>query len=66
MKNRYGMDGLTYNAAINIAIGEYRIISDAEFEELAGTPEYNSNESAKIKDNFNLSEKNRLRDIFNS
>src|SRR6056300_841491 len=30
MKNRYGMDGLTYNAAINIAIGEYKIVSDEE------------------------------------
>ena len=66
MKNRYGMDGLTYNAAINIAIGEYKIINDAEFEELAGTPEYNSNEAAKISDNFNQSEKNQLRNLMNS
>ena len=66
MKNRYGMDGLTFNAAINIAIGKYKIISDAEFEELAGTPEFNSNESAKIKDNFNLSEKNQLRNLLHS
>ena len=66
MKNRYGMDGLTYNAAINIAIGEYRIVNDAEFEELAGTPEYNSNEAAKISDNFNQSEKNRLHNLLHS
>jgi hypothetical protein len=60
------MDGLTYNAAINIAIGEYRIVNDAEFEELAGTPEYNSNEAAKISDNFNQSEKNRLHNLLHS
>jgi hypothetical protein len=60
MKNRYGMDGLTYNAAINIAIGEYRIISDMEFEELAGTPESTQNESSPIKDNF-IFEKKHLR-----
>ena len=66
MKNRYGMDGLTYNAAINIAIGEYKIISDAEFEELAGSPEFNQNESSKIQDNFSLTEKNQLRNFLNS
>ena len=66
MKNRYGMDGLTYNAAINIAIGDYRIISDAEFEELSGSPELNSNESSTIKDNFSLSEKDQLRNFLNS
>jgi replicative DNA helicase len=65
MKNRYGMDGLTYNAAINIAIGEYRIISDMEFEELAGTPESTQNESSPIKDNFSISEKNHLRGLLN-
>jgi hypothetical protein len=66
MKNRYGMDGLTYNAAINIAIGEYKIISDAEFEELAGTPESNTNASSGIQDNFSLTEKNQLRNFLNS
>ena len=61
------MDGLTYNAAINIAIGEYKIVSDEEFESLAGPSESNINEGSPIIDNFNLSEKNQLRDLlFNS
>ena len=67
MKNRYGMDGLTYNAAINIAIGEYKIVSDEEYEALAGPSESTTNEGSTIKDNFSLSEKNQLRDLlFNS
>jgi len=67
MKNRYGMDGLTYNAAINIAIGEYKIVSDEEYEALAGPSESTINEGSTIKDNFSLSEKNQLRDLlFNS
>jgi len=63
MKNRYGMDGLTYNAAINIAIGEYKIVSDEEYESLAGTSESTTNEGFTINDNFSLSEKNQLRDL---
>jgi hypothetical protein len=67
MKNRYGMDGLTYNAAINIAVGEYRIISDEEYESLSGPSESNINEGPQITDNFNLSEKGHLRELlFNS
>ena len=46
MKNRYGMDGLTYNAAINIAIGEYKIVSDEEYDSLAGTSESTTNEGS--------------------
>ena len=60
------MDGITYNAAINIANCEYKIISDAEFEEVAGSPEFNQNESSKIQDNFSLTEKNQLRNFLNS
>ena len=63
MKNRYGMDGLTYNAAINIAIGDYKIISDEEYDSLAGSSESNINEGPQITDNFNLSEKNQLREL---
>ena len=43
------------------------IVSDEEFESLAGPPESNINEGSPIIDNFNLSEKNQLRDLlFNS
>ena len=37
-----------------------------EFEELAGTPESNTNESSRIQDNFSLTEKNQLRNFLNS
>ena len=63
MKNRYGMDGLTYNAAINIAIGEFKIVSDDEYEALAGTSESTTNEGSTITDNFSLSERSQLRDL---
>ena len=62
MKNRYGMDGLTYNASINIAIGDYKIVSDEEYEALAGPSESNTNEGS-IRDNFSLSEKSQLSEL---
>ena len=58
MKNRYGMDGLTFNAAINIAIGEYKLISDAEFEDLSGPVEQTENRMVATS-NFNQAEKNQ-------
>jgi len=63
MKNRYGMDGLTYNAAINIAIGEYRIVSDEEYESLADVSEPSFNNTPQITDNFTLSEKTQLQNL---
>jgi replicative DNA helicase len=34
MKNRYGMDGLTYGAKIDTSTGHFEIISDAELEDI--------------------------------
>ena len=34
MKNRYGMDGLTYGAKVDTSIGHFEIISDAELEDI--------------------------------
>jgi hypothetical protein len=34
MKNRYGMDGLTYGAKIDTSTGHFEMISDAELEEI--------------------------------
>ena len=63
MKNRYGMDGLTFNASINIAIGQYLLISDEEYEALAGTQEQNTNKSS-IESNFSLSEKSQAKGAY--
>jgi len=37
MKNRYGMDGLTYGARIDTSTGHFEIITDAELEDLTPT-----------------------------
>jgi hypothetical protein len=63
MKNRYGMDGLTYGAYINIAIGQFDLVSESEFEDLAGPSESNTN-SNQITDNFNLAEKKNLGGVY--
>ena len=34
MKNRYGMDGLTYGAKVDTSTGNFEIISDAELEDI--------------------------------
>jgi len=34
MKNRYGMDGLTYGAKVDTSTGHFEIISDAELEDI--------------------------------
>jgi hypothetical protein len=61
MKNRYGMDGLTFNASINIAIGQYTIISDEEYNNLADLgPQESTTDSSPIKDNFSMAERNQL------
>ena len=63
MKNRYGMDGLTYGAYINIAIGQFDLVSESEFEDLVGPSESNTN-SNQITDNFNLAEKKNLGGVY--
>ena len=58
MKNRYGMDGLTFGAFINIAIGEFKMVDDEEFQTLSSQEE--STETNTIQANFSLAEKNQL------
>jgi replicative DNA helicase len=62
MKNRYGMDGLTFGAKINIAIGSYELISEEEFE--SWTPEQESNtNTGSTNNNFSMSEVGQLRNL---
>jgi replicative DNA helicase len=59
MKNRYGMDGLTYGAKIDTSTGHFEIISDDELESI--TP-------AESKQNFGSvtdTEKDQLRQFSN-
>ena len=58
MKNRYGMDGLTFGTLINIAIGKFEMVSDEEFSSLSHQEEVP--DSKLPTDNFSLAEKNQL------
>jgi|TARA_B110000503_G_scaffold1054_1_gene1385 replicative DNA helicase len=58
MKNRYGMDGLTFGTLINIAIGKFEMVSDEEFSSLSHQEEIP--DSKLPTDNFSLAEKNQL------
>jgi len=59
MKNRYGMDGLTYGAKIDTSTGHFNMISDAELEEI--TPAETKSSYGQISD----SEKEQLRQHHN-
>jgi len=58
MKNRYGMDGLTFGAFIDIAIGKFKMVSDEEFQALSSQEE--SSENNVIQANFSIAEHNQL------
>ena len=62
MKNRYGMDGLTFGAKINIAIGSYELISEEEFEAFQPQQESNTNQGS-TNDNFSVTEMSNLRNM---
>jgi hypothetical protein len=56
------MDGLTFGAKINIAIGSYELISEEEFE--SWTPEQESNtNTGSTNNNFSMSEVGQLRNL---
>ena len=59
MKNRYGMDGLTYGAKIDTSTGHFEMISDAELEEI--TPADTKSSYGNVSD----SEKDQLRQHHN-
>ena len=58
MKNRYGMDGLTFGAFIDIAIGKFKMVDDEEFQTLSSQEE--STETNTIQANFSIAEHNQL------
>jgi len=63
MKNRYGMDGLTYGANINIAIGSFQLVDENELEETSSS-ESNTNQGF-ANNNFSVSEISQLRNMLN-
>ena len=50
MKNRYGMDGLTYGAKVDTSTGHFEIISDAELEDITPPSPQSSNFSNGISE----------------
>jgi replicative DNA helicase len=60
MKNRYGMDGLTYGARINIAIGSFELVNENELEDFSSEPQQ-SNSFAN--NNFSMTEMGQLRNM---
>jgi len=59
MKNRYGMDGLTYGAKIDTSTGLFEIISDDELENI--TPASKPTSYGEVTE----SEKQTLREFNN-
>jgi hypothetical protein len=59
MKNRYGMDGLTYGAKIDTSMGLFETISDDELESI--TPADTKQSYGQVSD----SEKEQLRQHHN-
>ncbi len=59
MKNRYGMDGLTYGAKVDTSTGHFEMISDAELEDI--TPADTKTSYGQVTD----SEKDQLRQFNN-
>ena len=63
MKNRYGMDGLTYGANINIAIGSFQLVDENELEDTS--PQESNTNSGFANNNFSMTEINQLRNMLN-
>ena len=63
MKNRYGMDGLTYGANINIAIGSFQLVDESELED-ASPQESNTNQGF-ANNHFSMTEMSQLRNMLN-
>jgi replicative DNA helicase len=61
MKNRYGMDGLTYGAKINIAIGSFELINESDLEDFSSEPQQQN--SSFANNNFSLNEMGQLRNM---
>ena len=63
MKNRYGMDGLTYGANINIAIGSFQLVDESELEDT--TPQESNTNQGFANNNFSMTEMSQLRNMLN-
>lgn len=63
MKNRYGMDGLTYGANINIAIGSFQLVDENELEDTS--PQQPNTNQGFANNNFSISEIGQLRNMLN-
>jgi len=61
MKNRYGMDGLTYGANINIAIGSFQLVDENELEDT--TPQESNTNGGFANNNFSMTEMSQLRNM---
>ena len=60
MKNRYGMDGLTYGAKINISIGSFELTNESDLEDYTPEPQQNS---SFVNNNFSMTEMGQLRNM---
>jgi replicative DNA helicase len=60
MKNRYGMDGLTYGAKINISIGSFELTNESDLEDYTPEPQQNS---SFANNNFSMTEMGQLRNM---
>jgi len=65
MKNRYGMDGITYGARINIAIGNFQLMPVNQLPIDSDSSESNKNKGYN-SDNFTITEKNQLKNLLNN
>ena len=63
MKNRYGMDGLTYGANINIAIGSFQLVDESELEDTS--PQESNTNQGFAGNNFSMTEMSQLRNMLN-
>jgi len=61
MKNRYGMDGLTYGANINIAIGSFQLVDESELEDTS--PQESNTNTGFANNNFSMTEMGQLRNM---
>ena len=61
MKNRYGMDGLTYGANINIAIGSFQLVDENELEDTS--PQESNSHQGFANNNFSMTEMGQLRNM---
>ena len=69
MKNRYGMDGMTYNALVNTNNGHIQISNEINIEDIptptdTSVPGINSSEREVLKQKFFSLEKIKSEDVF--